>query len=144
MQSRLKKWKIFSLCLQFIRPGPTKKYTGLKKMKKKKNVFDLSKDEQKFESEINKGEWRSVPKEQFDQIRDEIVNASNSRSKDARVNLRLNPADVIKIREKAKDEGIPYQTLIASVLHKYATDQFLDGKAVLNVLRKLGKKKIAG
>lgn len=40
--------------------------------------------------------------------------------KDKRVNIRLSSADLLDIQAKALSEGMPYQTLIASVLHKYA------------------------
>lgn len=42
-------------------------------------------------------------------------------TKDKRVNIRLSSSDLNDIRIKALEEGIPYQTLIASVLHKYVT-----------------------
>ncbi|MFI4940684.1 MAG: hypothetical protein ACHP7O_10155 [Burkholderiales bacterium] len=41
--------------------------------------------------------------------------------KDRRVNIRLSAGDLSDIQVKALEEGIPYQTLIASILHKYAT-----------------------
>lgn len=41
--------------------------------------------------------------------------------KDRRVNIRLSSADLNDIQVKALEEGMPYQTLIASVLHKYVT-----------------------
>lgn len=41
--------------------------------------------------------------------------------KDRRVNIRLSSGDLSDIQVKALEEGIPYQTLIASVLHKYVT-----------------------
>ena len=41
--------------------------------------------------------------------------------KDRRVNIRLSSGDLNDILVKALEEGIPYQTLIASVLHKYVT-----------------------
>ena len=41
--------------------------------------------------------------------------------KDRRVNIRLNSSDLHDIQERALREGMPYQTLIASVLHKYVT-----------------------
>ncbi len=41
--------------------------------------------------------------------------------KDRRVNIRLSSIDLSDIQAKALEEGIPYQTLIASVLHKYVT-----------------------
>jgi|SRR5882724_2387632 len=41
--------------------------------------------------------------------------------KDRRVNIRLSSGDLSDIQVKALEEGVPYQTLIASVLHKYVT-----------------------
>jgi predicted DNA binding CopG/RHH family protein len=41
--------------------------------------------------------------------------------KDRRVNIRLSTGDLQDIQAKALAEGLPYQTLIASVLHKYVT-----------------------
>ena len=41
--------------------------------------------------------------------------------KDRRVNIRLSSIDLGDIQVKALEEGVPYQTLIASVLHKYVT-----------------------
>jgi predicted DNA binding CopG/RHH family protein len=41
--------------------------------------------------------------------------------KDKRVNIRLSSSDLHDIQAKALEEGMPYQTLIASVLHKYVT-----------------------
>lgn len=39
--------------------------------------------------------------------------------KDARVNIRLSSKDLRGLQKRALEEGIPYQTLIASILHKY-------------------------
>jgi len=39
--------------------------------------------------------------------------------KDALINIRLHPKDLRGLQKKAIAEGIPYQTLIASILHKY-------------------------
>lgn len=39
--------------------------------------------------------------------------------KDARINIRLSSKDLRGLQKKALSEGIPYQTLIASILHKY-------------------------
>ncbi|EAR22123.1 hypothetical protein [Nitrococcus mobilis] len=39
--------------------------------------------------------------------------------KDARINIRLSSKDLRGLQKKALAEGIPYQTLVASILHKY-------------------------
>lgn len=46
--------------------------------------------------------------------------------KDRRVNIRLSSIDLRDIQAKALEEGIPYQTLIASVLHKYVTGRLAE------------------
>lgn len=49
--------------------------------------------------------------------------------KDRRVNIRLSSIDLSDIQVKAMEEGIPYQTLIASVLHKYVAGRLVDKPA---------------
>ncbi len=44
--------------------------------------------------------------------------------KDARINIRLSSKDLRSLQKKALAEGIPYQTMIASILHKYAEGRF--------------------
>ncbi len=46
--------------------------------------------------------------------------------KDRRVNIRLSSGDLSDIQVKALEEGLPYQTLIASVLHKYVTGRLAE------------------
>lgn len=51
--------------------------------------------------------------------------------KSRRVNIRLSPADLMDIQARAYEEGVPYQTLIASVLHKYVTGRLRETKSRL-------------
>lgn len=46
--------------------------------------------------------------------------------KDRRVNIRLSTGDLRDIQVKALEEGMPYQTLIASILHKYVTGRLAE------------------
>ena len=46
--------------------------------------------------------------------------------KDRRVNIRLSSGDLSDIQVRALEEGVPYQTLIASVLHKYVTGRLVE------------------
>ncbi|MBX3726791.1 MAG: hypothetical protein KF823_12845 [Xanthomonadales bacterium] len=48
--------------------------------------------------------------------------------KDKRVNIRLSSVDLLGIQAKALEEGMPYQTLIASVLHKYVTGRLAESR----------------
>ncbi len=49
--------------------------------------------------------------------------------KDARINIRLSSRDLRALQAKAMQEGIPYQTLVSSVLHKYVDGQLLKATA---------------
>lgn len=49
--------------------------------------------------------------------------------KDRRVNIRLSSGDLSDIQVRALEEGIPYQTLIASVLHKYVSGRLTERPA---------------
>lgn len=46
--------------------------------------------------------------------------ATSTFKKDARINIRIASRDLRALQKRALAEGIPYQTLIASILHKYA------------------------
>ena len=78
----------------------------------------LDSEEKALLEELEKDEWKSVvtsPKDlaQFKQA------ARNTPKKDKRVNIRISERDLSSIQKIALEEGIPYQTLISSVLHKY-------------------------
>lgn len=47
--------------------------------------------------------------------------AENHVRKDQRMNIRISQRDLERIKSKAMEEGIPYQTLVTSVLHKYVS-----------------------
>jgi hypothetical protein len=51
--------------------------------------------------------------------------------KNKRVNIRLSAADLMDLQARAYEEGVPYQTLIASVLHKYVTGRLHEKKSQL-------------
>jgi len=51
--------------------------------------------------------------------------------KNKRVNIRLSASDLMDLQARAYEEGVPYQTLIASVLHKYVTGRLRETKSRL-------------
>ena len=70
---------------------------------------------------FEKGEWKSIAsKSELAKFKSA---ARATAIKDTRVNIRLSSGDLKVIQVKALEEGMPYQTLIASVLHKYVTGQ---------------------
>ncbi len=81
-----------------------------------------------FEAEVldsfEKGEFQSIAtKTELEKFK---MAARATAIKDKRINIRLSSGDLKDIQSKALEEGIPYQTLIASVLHKYVTGQLVD------------------
>jgi predicted DNA binding CopG/RHH family protein len=70
-------------------------------------------------SAFEDGQLKSIAtKSEIDALR---AAARATSTKDKRVNIRLSSFDLNDIQVKAMEEGVPYQTLIASVLHKYVT-----------------------
>jgi predicted DNA binding CopG/RHH family protein len=67
---------------------------------------------------IEHDEWRPV--KNIKQEKEKAMAAArNTLKKDKRINLRLTQKDYHQIQIKAIEEGIPYQTLISSIIHKY-------------------------
>ena len=61
--------------------------------------------------------------------------------KDRRVNIRLSSGDLSDIQVRALEEGVPYQTLIASVLHKYVTGRLAEPRATKQSTRPATKRR---
>jgi len=53
------------------------------------------------------------------------IAATNYMKKNARVNIRISNRDLLGLKRKAVEEGLPYQTLIASVLHKFVSGRLI-------------------
>lgn len=52
--------------------------------------------------------------------------ARNTILKNKRINIRISERDLAKLRSKSVEEGIPYQTLISSILHKYVSGKIIE------------------
>ena len=87
--------------------------------KQKQPVFNLDAEEQALSDSFDRGEWRSVAHLKKEQTKARKI-AANYLRKDSRINIRLSSSDLDRIKEMAAHEGMPYQTLIASILHKYS------------------------
>ena len=69
---------------------------------------------------VEKGKWKSVPN--YEKIKKSLVKAASETAlKDYRINIRISKRDVEALKTKALEEGIPYQTLVTSILYKYIT-----------------------
>lgn len=81
----------------------------------------LTEDENKLLESVEKGEWVSVSSENELNRYQDI--AQEQLKKDKRITIRISNNVLTGLQKRALEEGIPYQTLISSILHK-----FLSGK----------------
>jgi len=84
---------------------------------KKKNVNNEEKD---ILDSYERGEWRPA-KNQKREIKKLQQYAQNTLQKDKRINIRMSSKDLDRVRVIATQQGIPYQTLISSIIHKYVS-----------------------
>ncbi len=78
----------------------------------------LTKEEKAILDSVERGEWRSVHGLVKEKNRYENAARATLR-KNKRVNIRMTERDLLRFQKKAAEEGLPCQTLISSVLHKY-------------------------
>ena len=82
-------------------------------------MMKLDADEKYIRDSVERGEWNSVKGANRERSRYARYARATFR-KDRRVNIRISSKDLEAIQKRAIEEGLPYQTLISSVLHKYA------------------------
>jgi len=88
----------------------------------------LSKDEKDILESVERGEWRTVP--DFKRARKKYMEEARATlRKDKRVNIRMTTRDLSHFQKRAVEEGLPYQTLISSVLHKYINGRLTERAA---------------
>jgi predicted DNA binding CopG/RHH family protein len=87
--------------------------------------YKLNQEEIEVENALENGEYKSVKNLEAELKRYQKI-ASSHGNKDKRVNLRMTSWDYEKAQEKALMEGLPYQTLLSSILHKYLSGQLTD------------------
>jgi predicted DNA binding CopG/RHH family protein len=87
-------------------------------------MSELDRQEQEILATFEAGEWQSVGEP--DRLLELQSYAKATIAKDRRITLRLSSADLAGIQTKAIEEGIPYQTLISSIIHKYVTGRLVD------------------
>ena len=85
---------------------------------------ELDRQEQELLATFEAGEWQSV--QEPNRLLELKSYAKAAIAKDKRITLRLSSADLAGIQARAIEEGIPYQTLISSVIHKYVTGRLVE------------------
>lgn len=79
--------------------------------------YELDKEEQEILDSVERGEWKPVKNLAKEKRRLKRI-ARNTLNKTKNINIRLSERDLQKLKAKAVREGLPYQTLASSVLHK--------------------------
>lgn len=88
------------------------------------SMSELEQEDKEILESFEKDEWESVgDPNRLAQLQSY---AKATLAKDKRITLRLSSLDLDAIQTKAIEEGIPYQTLISSILHKYITGRLVE------------------
>ena len=84
----------------------------------------LSKEEKQLLDSVESGEFQSVLTEARRKELEAV--AGNTFKKDKRINIRISNRDLMAVQSRASEEGIPYQTLVSSIIHKYVSGSLQD------------------
>ena len=84
-------------------------------------------EEKKLIQSLEKGEWKSV-KNLKQEIQKHQQYARRTLKKDKRVNIRISSKDLESLQVRAVEEGLPYQTFMASILHKFVSGRLVEAK----------------
>ena len=94
-------------------------------MKRRDPFEPLDEMERDLVDSIGADEWQEAA--QADRLRKQAeAYAGATIRKDRRMNIRISERDLRNLKRRALEEGIPYQTMVSMVLHKYVSGQFLD------------------
>ena len=85
----------------------------------------LDKEEKDILESYERGEWKSV-KNLKKEIERHRGYARQTLKKDKRINIRISSMVLDEIQTRAIEDGIPYQTLISSILHRFATGRLIE------------------
>jgi predicted DNA binding CopG/RHH family protein len=87
----------------------------------------LTEEEQAILGSFERGEW--VPVKDLSKRKRELIRyARNTLKKDKRLNIRISERDLNELQKKAVSEGLPYQTFVSSIIHKYVNGKLVEAK----------------
>lgn len=78
----------------------------------------LDKEEKEVMESFERGEWIPI-KDMEQEVQKLRQVAKNTVKKGKRINIRISEQDLMALRSKAMQLGIPYQTLVSSIIHRY-------------------------
>jgi predicted DNA binding CopG/RHH family protein len=84
----------------------------------------LNKEEKEILNTYEKGDFSSIPnvKKEIEKYREY---AKSTLQKNKRINIRISERDLVHLQREAVTEGLPYQTFISSILHKFITGHLI-------------------
>ena len=87
----------------------------------------LTKEEKEILDSFEKDEW--IPVTNLEKRKKELVAyARNTMRKDKRLNIRISERDLLEIQKKAVNEGLPYQTYVSSIIHKFINGSLIEAR----------------
>lgn len=86
--------------------------------------YKLDKNEEAILASYERGEWKPV-KNMEARLKEYAEYAKQTLKKNQRISIRVSKQDLLGIQEKAVEEGLPYQTLITSIVHKYVAGRLV-------------------
>ena len=87
----------------------------------------LTKEEKEILDSFEKDEW--VPVTNLTKRKKELMAyARNTLRKDKRLNIRISERDLIELQKKAVNEGLPYQTYVSSIIHKFINGNLVEAR----------------
>ena len=84
----------------------------------------LTKEEKDIQASVERGEWSVTAKKS--ELRKYQEAARQMLKKDTRLNIRISSQDLKNLQKRAMEEGLPYQTFVSSLLHKYVAGRLLE------------------
>ena len=93
-----------------------------KRLKNPDPVYALDLEEEQILNDIESGKTKPLRKADKERLAKQAkLAARNTLRKNRKINLRITEYDYELAQVRAIEEGLPYQTLLASVIHKYLT-----------------------
>ncbi len=85
----------------------------------------LSKEEKELLKSVENEEWESIPNFKKNKNRFQEIAKATIR-KDKRINIRISQRVLLELKRQAYNEGLPYQTYVASILHKFVNGRYTE------------------
>jgi len=87
--------------------------------------MNLTKEEKAILDSVERGEWKRIP--DFEREAERYREAARATlRKDNRVNIRMTERDLVHFKKATVQEGLPYQTFISSILHKFINGRLVE------------------